>query len=182
MALALVLAMWAVLAIATTANAFVARLTETTVSDFDSGIFRYTGLLDLPGEDIHSVQLLPVGLTGDWHTSAMTMPWPMANFGSVVSGDRIYVVGGTDDDQDVRKDVRSYDLGSDGALSGPHVQSELPEERAASGVTVHDPDGASPVLYVVGGFDADFSATNTIFRATINPTSGEVGHKHKKHG
>ena len=173
-ALALVLAMLALLAIATTANAFVARLTETTVSDFDSGFFSYTGLLDIP-PDIHSVQLLPVGLTGDWHTSAMTMPWPLANFGSVLSGNRIYVVGGTDDDQDARKDVRSYDLDGGGALSGPHVRTALPEARAAAGVTIHDPDGASPVLYVVGGFDTDFTATNTIYRASINPASGEVG-------
>ena len=93
LALALVLALLAVLAIAATANAFVARLTETTVSDFDSGIFHYTGLLDIP-PDVHSVQLLPVGLTGIWHTSAMTMPRSLANFGSVLSGNRIYVVGG----------------------------------------------------------------------------------------
>ena len=59
-ALALVLAMLAVLAIATTANAFVARLTETTVSDFQGGTFHLTGLLDIP-PDTQSVQLLPAG-------------------------------------------------------------------------------------------------------------------------
>jgi uncharacterized repeat protein (TIGR01451 family) len=174
-ALALVLALLAVLVIVATASAYVARRTETTLGDFDSGTFSYTGLLDLPDENIDSVQLMPVGLAGDWQTANQTLLERLANLGAAVSGNRIYVVGGTDNSQNARSEVYSYGVGADGALSPPQAQSALPEGIAAAGVTVYDPDGPSPVLYAVGGFDADFYAKNTIYRAPINSTSGDVG-------
>ncbi len=172
-ALALVLALLAMVTIAATAHAYVARRTETTLVDFDSGIFSYTGLLDLPDEHIDSVQLMPVGLGGDWHTSVMTLPLRLANLATVVSGNRIYVVGGTDRKLNFRPEVYSYDVGLDGALSMPQTRSELPEARAAAGVTVYD--GPTPVIYVVGGFGPGWAAKDTVFRAPINPSSGDVG-------
>jgi uncharacterized repeat protein (TIGR01451 family) len=167
--------MLAVLAIAATASAYVARRTETTLGDFNSGTFSYTGLLDLPDEGIDSVQLMPVGLAGDWETANQTLPERLANLGAGISRERIYVVGGTDNSQNARSEVYSYDVGPDGALNPPQSQRGLPEGIAAAGVTISDPDGASPVLYVVGGFDTGFYAKNTIYRAPINPSSGEVG-------
>ncbi len=172
--LALVLAILAVLAVAVTANAYVAKLTETTLVDFDSGTFRFTGLLDLPGEGIDSVQLMPVGLAGDWQTANQILPERLANVSAVAAGNRIYVVGGTDNELDFRSEVYSYDVGPDGELSAPQTQASLLEGRAATSFTVHDPSGATPVLYVVGGFDENWSARDTIYRATIDPSSGTV--------
>lgn len=174
-ALVLVLAMLALLAIAVTANAYVAKRTETTLVDFDSGTFVYTGLLDLPEEEIDSVQLMPVGLAGDWQTAAITLPARLANLSAVAVGNRIYVVGGTDNRVHFRAEVYSYNVGADGELGDPVTQSSLPEGRAATGVAVHDPSGAAPVIYVVGGFDEDWTARDTVYRALIDPSSGTVG-------
>jgi len=172
-ALALVLAMLAALAIAATASAYVARRTETTLGDFNSGTFSYTGLLDLPDEGIDSVQLMPVGLAGNWETANQTLPERLANLGTTVSGNRIYVVGGTDNDVEFHAEVYSSDVGPDGALSTWQTQNELPEARAAAGSAVYD--GTAPVIYVVGGFGPGWKAKDTVFRAPINPSSGEVG-------
>lgn len=174
-ALVLVLAMLWVLAIAATANAYVAMRTETTLVDFDSGTFLYTGLLDLPEEEIDSVQLMPVGLAGDWSAANRTLPVRLANLGAVVSGNRIYVIGGTSSAQPARAEVYSYDVGPDGSLGAPQTRTALPEARAAAGVTVYDPDGPAPVIYVVGGFGVDWAAKNTVYRAAINPSTGGVG-------
>lgn len=173
-ALALVLAMLGVLAVAVTANAYVAKLTETTLVDFDSGTFRFTGLLDLPDEQIDSVQLMPVGLAGDWQTANQILPERRVNLRATVAGNRIYVVGGWDDSFIWRTEVYSYDVGPDGELGSPQTRSGIPEGRAAPGFTVHDPNGATPVLYVVGGFDEFWNATDTVYRATVDPSSGAV--------
>ena len=63
--LALVLGLLGVLLVIMTANAYVAVKIHDTLEDFDRGTFNYTGLLDLPPH-IESVQLLPIGLTGEW--------------------------------------------------------------------------------------------------------------------
>ncbi len=169
--LALVLALLAVLITIVTANAYVAVKIEDTLADFDRGIFNYTGLLDLPG--IQSVQLLPVGLTALWTISDQPLLSSLAYLAAIANGRVLYVVGGYD--QDVSNAVYSSIItGPQGVLTPWQVQRPLPEPRAGAGIAVHPGSAYTSTLYIVGGFDSLFAATNTIYRAEIDDVTGEI--------
>jgi len=94
LALAFLLGLLAVLIVAVTANAYVTKKTRTTLADFDSGTFLLTGLLTIP-PDVESVQLMPIGLTGDWYPT-QSLPRPLYDMGTTSSRDFIYILGGTE--------------------------------------------------------------------------------------
>jgi uncharacterized repeat protein (TIGR01451 family) len=178
LALTLAFGLALTLALVVTANAYVARKTETTLADFDSGTFSYTGLLDLPDQKppIDSVQLLPIGLTGSWETSGQSLPVALANLGATALGDRFYVAGGTDTNQLSRDLVYSTQVVTRGALTPWQTQTPLPEARAGVALAVHPrPAAVQSILYAVGGIDPDDTPSNTIFRAPVNNTTGAVG-------
>jgi uncharacterized repeat protein (TIGR01451 family) len=172
--LALVLSLLGVLLAIITADAYVAKKTETTLADFDTGRFIYTGLLDLPPE-VDSVQLLPIGLTGNWGTSDKNLPMRLANLAAIANANTIYAVGGTDNNLAVRNEVYSSQMGARGALSPWESQNSLPQARAGSGIASHALDEDASMLYILGGFDDDVAPTNTIYRAQIDNASGQIG-------
>jgi uncharacterized repeat protein (TIGR01451 family) len=160
-----------------TANAYVARKTETTLADFDSGTFAYTGLLDLPDREppIDSVQLIPIGLTGAWQTSNQSLPVALANLAATALDNRFYVVGGTDINQEARDLVYSTQAGARGALTPWQAENPLPAPRAGAALAVSPTATSTSLLYVVGGIDPDLSPTDTIFRASVANSTGAIG-------
>ncbi len=175
--LSFVLGLLGVLILMVTANAYVARKIEDSLADFDSGTFIDTGLLDLPAEDIHSVQLLPVGLTGQFRESAHKLPQKLTNLAVVANGDVLYVIGGTGEDNEPRQTVYSSIItGPNGELTPWQAEANiLPQERAAASAVVHRLDEDTSMLYVVGGHDADFVSMDTVYRAQVNNHTGQVG-------
>jgi uncharacterized repeat protein (TIGR01451 family) len=179
--LALVLGLLGVLLMIMTANAYVAKKTQDSLLDFDRGRFFYTGLLDIP-PDIHSVQLLPVGLTGEWDYG-QPLPLPLADMGAAANGGVIYVVGGTTPEGGLSKVhggvYTSIMTGVKGALTPWFAEPALPAPRTGAAVAVHRGDGNTSTLYVVGGLDASGLGTpnlptDTIYRAQIDNTNGHI--------
>ncbi len=173
--LVLVLALLIVLILAVTANAYVAQRTNDTLSDFDRGTFTFTGLLDIPERDIDSVQLLPVGLTGEMELSPLHLPRPLVDHATIAIGDVIYVIGGTDQTFLTRAEVYFSTISDDqGTLSPWQQQTDLPDFRAGSGIAAYRNSASSSTLYAIGGFDGDYYLTDTVFRAQIDVTSGQM--------
>ena len=173
--LALVLGLLGVLVLIMTANAYVAVVIEDNLSDFDRGTFIYTGLLDIP-PDIQSVQLLPVGLTGEWTTSELRMPRPMKDFASASDGDAIYIAGGNDAGLKVRTEAYSTIItGVEGTLTPWQTLPPLPQARTGAAMAVRPGDGDISTLYVVGGLDlGNWPPTDTVYRAQVNKTTGQM--------
>lgn len=172
--LACTLSLLAVLAFIVTAHAYVAKETKTTVAQFDGGSFFYTGLLDIP-PDIDSVQLLPIGLTGDMALSTHPLPVKLANAGAIGHENFVYVVGGTDDTQTVRDEVYSTQTSYEGEITGWQSQAQLPAARAGAGLAIYPlASGGESVLYVVGGRKSNYQASDTVYRGIIDDDTGQV--------
>ena len=172
--LALVLGLLSVLVLIVTADAYVAKKVETKLVDFDNGTFLYTGLLDLP--PLESVQLLPIGLTGSWQASSRPLPRALVDLAAIANGDTIYVAGGTDYYGQIRREVYFTTMSLLSDLTPWQSATSLPEVRAGAGMAVCPIDEETSMLYVVGGARSqDFDAADTIYRASIDNTTGEVG-------
>lgn len=175
--LALVLGLLGVLLMIMTANAYVAKKTQDSLLDFDRGRFFYTGLLDIP-PDIHSVQLLPVGLTGEWGYG-QPLPLPLADMGAAANDGVIYVVGGTTPEGGQNKVhggvYTSIMTGVKGALSPWFTEPALPAPRTGAAVAVYRREGGPSTIYVVGGLGTGhWPPTDTIYRAQIDNTTGHI--------
>jgi uncharacterized repeat protein (TIGR01451 family) len=171
--LAVVLALLAALVFVVTANAYVAQRTHDTLTDFDRGTFTFTGLLDIPERDIDSVQLLPVGLTGEMELSSRHLPEPVVDHATIAISNSVYVIGGTDRYGSPRADVLLTSVSDDqGNLSPWQSQAALPDARAGVGLASYRNTGNTSTLYVAGGFDGDYAPTDTVFRAQIDLSSG----------
>jgi uncharacterized repeat protein (TIGR01451 family) len=176
--LALVLGLLGALLVIMTANAYVAKKTHDTLLDFDRGRFFYTGLLDIP-PDIHSVQLLPVGLTGEWDPNGQKLPHPLADMGATTNGDVIYVAGGTTPGGSLHVvDDRVYTsimTGVKGMLTPWFQEPSLPEARTGAAAAVHRGAGGISTLYVVGGLaPGQWPPTDTVYRAQIDNNTGHI--------
>jgi uncharacterized repeat protein (TIGR01451 family) len=175
--LAFVLGLLGVLLMIMTANAYVAKRTQDSLLDFDRGRFFYTGLLDIP-PDIHSVQLLPVGLTGEWDYG-QPLPLPLADMAATTNGDVIYVVGGT---TPVSRLSQVHDgvytsimAGVKGALTPWFTEPPLPAPRTGAAAAVYHRDGGSSTIYVIGGLGPGFLLpTDTVYRAQIDNDTGHI--------
>lgn len=173
-ALALPLGLLATLIAVISASAYVSKKTESTLADFDSGTFLYTGLLDIP-PDTHSVQLLPIGLTGDWSTSTRHLPQPLANLAATTSGDYVYVVGGTNSRGLPVKAVYASQMSTGGELTPWSTEVSLPQARGGVGIAAWPINASSAMLYAVGGFGSDLASQATIYRALLDNDTGVVG-------
>jgi hypothetical protein len=176
--LALVLGLLGTLILVMTANAYVAVKIQDTLVDFDRGSFFYTGLLDIP-PDIDSVQLLPVGLTGEWGPANLKLPMRLKDLSAVIlNGDVIYVVGGNDANFDVHPEVYTTIISDvKGTLTPWQTQPSLPAPRTGAGIAVRPGNGdTSTTLYVVGGLGPgnEPPGTNTVFRAQIDNDTGNI--------
>ncbi len=173
--LAVPLGLLGVLVFVLSSNAYVTQKGETTLVDFDSGTFIYTGLLDIPEQGIDSVQLLPIGLTGDWEVANRSLPLRLTDHAVVAHGDAIYVVGGTDEEYAVHDEVFMTQMSLDGQLSPWQSQNPLPDPRSAAAIATYRLDADNSFLYVLGGIGSDFGATDTVYYAPINDETGELG-------
>jgi uncharacterized repeat protein (TIGR01451 family) len=175
--LAFVLGLLGVLLMIMTANAYVAKKTQDSLLDFDRGRFFYTGLLDIP-PDIHSVQLLPVGLTGDWGYG-QPLPLPLADMGASTNGDVIYVIGGTTPEgglSQVHDGVyTSIMTGVKGDLTPWFTEPALPAPRTGAAIAVYHREGGASTIYVVGGLGpGQWPPTDTVYRAQIDNATGHI--------
>ncbi|MBN1135668.1 MAG: hypothetical protein JXM73_03740 [Anaerolineae bacterium] len=174
LALAFLLALLAVLIAAVTANAYVTKKTRTTLADFDSGTFLLTGLLTIP-PDIESVQLMPIGLTGDWHGTT-PLPRPLYDMGTTSSRNFIYILGGTDNNNNKRAEVYSAQISVVPGITEWVQQPSLPAPRTGAAAAIYPIEGTNTsVIYAIGGAGANDYSTNTIYRAIANDLTGEVG-------
>lgn len=175
--LAFVLGLLGVLLMVMTANAYVAKKTQDSLLDFDRGRFFYTGLLDIP-PDIHSVQLLPVGLTGEWGYG-QPLPLPLADMGAVAIGDVILLAGGT---TPVGRLSQVHDgvytsimTGVKGELTPWSTEPALPAPRTGAAIAVYYREGAASTVYVVGGLGpGHWPPTDTVYRAQIDNATGHI--------
>jgi uncharacterized repeat protein (TIGR01451 family) len=172
--LACTLSLLGLLLFIVTAHAYVAKVTKTTLVDFDGGSFFYTALLDLP-PDIDSVQLMPIGLTGEMELSAHPLPVRLANAGAVGHHDFLYVIGGTDNDQTIRGEVYSSQTSMGGEVTPWQSQTPLPAGRAGAGMAVYPLDVEHSVFYVVGGRQPNYQPADTVYRAMVNNDTGQIG-------
>ena len=175
--LALVLGLLGASILIMTANAYVAVKIQDTLLDFDRGTFSYTGLLDIP-PDIDSVQLLPVGLTGDWGSANLKLPRRLKDLAAtILHGDVIFVVGGNDAQFNVRPEVYTTIISDiQGTLAPWQTQPSLPEARTGAGIAVRPSDGGASTIYVVGGLGPGNMppGTDSVFRAEVDNDTGDI--------
>ena len=174
LALAFLLGLLVVLIVAVTANAYVDKKIRTSLVEFDGGTFLLTGLLTIP-PDIESVQLMPIGLTGDWVETA-ALPRPLYDMGTLSTRNYIYIFGGTDAEWNNRAEVYSAHISTIPGISAWVPQPSLPAARTGTAAAIY-PLGSTKtsVLYAIGGADSSDQATTTVFRAVSNDLTGEVG-------
>jgi len=178
LALVVVLGALAVLLIGTaiTGRAYVTKTTQTTLDDFASGEFHKTGLLDIPERNIDSVQLIPIGLVGEWFPATHSLPIPLTELAAVAVEGHLVVIGGLDQNHARRSEVYISTLGDDGS-PGPWVeQTAHPYPFAMSGAAAvaYPKDDQSAWVYVLGGSSGS-GARSEIYRTTLTYTSGTIG-------
>jgi len=172
--LAFSLSLLVLLAFIVTAHAYVAKETKSTLVEFNGGSFYFTALLDIP-PDIDSVQLIPIGLTGDMQLSDNPLPVRLANVGTVGHKDFVYVVGGTDDNQVVRNEVYSALTSLEGGEITPwQTLAALPAGRAGAGMALYPLNDDETVLYVVGGRRPNYQPADTVYRGVIDNDTGQI--------
>ncbi|MBN1658087.1 MAG: DUF11 domain-containing protein [Anaerolineae bacterium] len=172
--LAIPLALLGVLLVTATVQAVMVSRVHTTLAQFDTGSFDRTGLLDIPSEGIHSVQLLPIGLTGDW-AALPPLPRALADMAAVTNGDFVYVIGGIDAEQNGRAEVYRNTLNLSGTIGAWVEETALPVELDSATAAVYRGAGGTATLYVIGGVLSSGASTDTVYRAPINNTTGAVG-------
>jgi len=115
----------------TTTHAFVTKVGEDTLEDFASGEFYRTSLLEIP-PDIDSVQLVPIGLSGQWGMEAHSLPVALTELAAVAgrsadaSKGHIVVMGGFDRNHVYHNKVYVSAINIDGSLGGWIEQTAAP--------------------------------------------------------
>jgi uncharacterized repeat protein (TIGR01451 family) len=158
-----------------------ASITHTTLEDFNAGNLYYTGLTNFDGGE---VQLLVVGLAGEWITTTNTTGLEaLARHTAVYTNDHIIVLGGRNAMSKPSNRVfyttinpsNNHDL-EDWNLTTPLPPDVYPDPFGGSypGVYWHASVILNDRVYVLGG-SPDGSATyDTISYATVNG-AGTVG-------
>ena len=102
--------------------------------------------------------------TAEWRFGT-AMPAPISHANAVVSGGRLWLVGGQEQGQVVRPNALSYDVDADRWLR----HTDLPEDRKIGGLYAveDDLDDLPTLFYLAGDMYQDFWSTETIV--------GEVG-------
>jgi uncharacterized repeat protein (TIGR01451 family) len=149
-------------------------VTQTTLEDFNAGTLYHTGLTRF---DDGEVQLLVVGLAGEWITDTNTTGLPaLARHSAIYYNDHILVVGGWDIDRLPRDEVYYTTIDPyDHNLADWQTTTPLPSTTYPNGglfwhasVVVHDR------VYVLGGADTAPSTYATVSFAPIN-ADGTLG-------
>jgi hypothetical protein len=133
------------------------------------------------------VQLLPLGVVGDWETlPSPLLPRPVESAGAVLYVEpdppyrrRIYLIGGYDFQNMTRLDtVYTCDVNPDGSLTDWITQTaflpvELSSPAAAISTEDFHGDPITPTIYLVGGYSG--GALNSIYYAYIDPVTLNIG-------
>jgi uncharacterized repeat protein (TIGR01451 family) len=149
-----------------------AVITHTTLEEFNEGEFYHTGLTR---EDDGEVQLLVVGIAGEWITNTNCTGLPARDRHTAVHhGGHIIVVGGKETDTKPKRDVYYTTIDPfDHDLANWQKTTPLPEAIYPNGLTWHASVVVHDRIYVLGGYDGT-TVTDTVSFAPIN-ADGTVG-------
>lgn len=101
------------------------------------------------------------GSLGPWQT-ANPMPDSIANSSASVWNNRIYVIGGLDENQNLLNTVYSATFQTDGSLSAWATQAPLPEPLYTQA------GAANGFIYISGGINGGGGTQNTVYYTKIN--------------
>ena len=108
------------------------------------------------------------GEVAEW-TPTTSLPDPLkAHIGLAANG-FVYVIAGGDD-ENTRLATTHFAQIEEGGLGAWRAGPALPEPRAQAAGAI-----AGEWIYVIGGDDATEAARATVYRASLDPESGEVG-------
>ncbi len=156
----------------TPAEAGLTVVTHTTLEEFNTGELYHTGLTR---QDDGEVQLLVVGIAGEWILNTNTTGLPARDRHTAVYHDgHIIVVGGKEIDTQSKRDVyyTTIDPG-DHDLANWQKTTPLPEGTYPDGLSWHTSVVVHDRLYVLGG-SVDLDYYDKVSFAPINP-NGTVG-------
>lgn len=157
------------------AAAFVTHTVLDVVADFSGGTFQRTGLVSSPEEGVHGVQLMPIGLTGEWVTDRLPLPAPVQESAVAAWGTNIYVLGGSGSDGYAKSTVYCLRMNSDGSVASiAYGQSPLPKGLKGASAFVQEISG-QPYIYVVGGLAGGTDISQAVYRSAINTGTGQTG-------
>jgi uncharacterized repeat protein (TIGR01451 family) len=183
-ALALILALCALVLLligtVTTTQAFVTKVGETTLVDFASGQFYRTSLLEIP-PDIDSVQLVPVGLSGQWGIEPHSLPIGLTELAAVAGRNaaankgQIVIMGGFDAGFQYHDEVFVSTVNTDGSL-GPWIEqtgAPLPQPRAGAAAAIYPRDANSSWIYLLGGTSGGDSE-DSVYYTVLDHNTGSI--------
>ncbi|MGQ9553406.1 MAG: hypothetical protein ACUVWR_04760 [Anaerolineae bacterium] len=161
------------------ATAFVTQTVVDVVSDFSSGTFDRTGLVNIPAENVSGVQLMPIGLSGEWVQDSRSLPVALQELAAVSYGNYIYVLGGRLANGQATNRVFYLKANADGSIASiSESANRLPVALAGASAFVHETDGVVSI-YVIGGAPiglySDWVPSKKTYRAEIDPTTGAPG-------
>ena len=122
-------------------------------------------------DKIYSATLNSNGSIGSWTLSETTLPQPCWGGRAVMVMGNIYLIGGaaTDNTNDATDKVYCLKLDAWGEISSITEVTAMPAARNGHAVATYDSK-----IFVTGGYDATYTAQNTVFAATVN-LDGSLG-------
>jgi uncharacterized repeat protein (TIGR01451 family) len=155
------------------ARADLLSIIHTTLEDFNAGILYRTGLTRI---DDGEVQLLVVGLAGEWITDTNTTGLPaLARHAAVRHQDHILVLGGRKTNNQPSSEVYYTTIDYQGHdVADWQTTTPLPSAAYPNGLFWHSAVVVNDRVYVMGGAD---NATRyaTVAFAPIDPVDGTLG-------
>jgi uncharacterized repeat protein (TIGR01451 family) len=165
----------ALLLVISSAQADLISVIHTTLEDFNAGILYHTGLTNVDGGE---VQLLVVGLAGEWITDTNTTGLP-ALYGhtAVYHNNHILVIGGRNAALQARNEVYYTTISPDNHdLADWQTTTPLPDdsEHYPHGIYWHASVVLNGYVYVLGGYNGASTNQDTVAFAPIN-ADGTLG-------
>ena len=158
-----------VLVAAAAAPREVQLIVHTTLEDFNAGSLYHTGLTRM---DDGEVQLLVVGLAGEWITDTNTTGLPARSGHTAIHHNgHLYVLGGMGADLQAKRNVYFTTILADHDLDDWQTTTALPSDTYPNGLYWHASVVVNDWVYVLGGYDGS-SNHNTVSFAPIDAGGG----------
>ncbi|PKM99725.1 MAG: hypothetical protein CVU78_04835, partial [Elusimicrobia bacterium HGW-Elusimicrobia-2] len=120
-------------------------------------------------DEIYYAKINTDGSISNW--SVQKLFEPLALHASAVIGNRLYVIGGENENTGVTNKVYFAEVAPEtGLLSQWTKTISLPEQREW-----HSAIADNNRIYVIGGYDKNWNKTDTVYYAEIDPASGHCG-------
>ncbi|PIU28955.1 MAG: hypothetical protein COT09_03400, partial [Candidatus Hydromicrobium americanum] len=100
----------------------------------------------------------------------MSLPEARTNHSSVICGDKIYVIGGYDENWTVRNSVFIGQIEQDGSINKWTHTIPLPKAMYKHLSVI-----AGEKIYVFGGYDSEKKAVSSVYYTTVNPSTEHIG-------